>query len=491
MAVGAVLALALSAALSEARQLTPEEIRQQLEEARKKARALEARKKDVELDLSKLKISNAELNRKLIDTARRIQDAEKQLTITETRLGELEAQEDLIRGSLARRHGKIAQLLAAMQRMGRQPPPVLVTRRDDALKVVRSAMLLASVFPELKTQADRLSQALSELVRVTEEIREKSKLLRTTKAQLEADQQRITKLIAAKKAKYAARWKELEALRRDTRDYARKVASLGELIKKASRRVAAKSSLGRYERELAAGLGGEGVTVLKPSTKRVAMLSPGRMKPGLPFIKTRGRLPMPVSGRRIANFGDRDEFGARLQGIRLATRPAARVTSPCDGWVVYAGPFRSYGQLLIIDAGGGYHVLLAGMGRLDVAEGQFVLAGEPVAVMAGEGTRREVGAVQRAGGDMQAARLGEAASGQRGQDGAIGQRLRGGRGVGQAGVAVLRAAARAPLEGEPEGARVAVGTAEKSPILYIEFRKNGRPIDPDPWWSKGTRGLQG
>ena len=106
------------------------------------------------------------------------------------------------------------------------------------------------------------------------------------------------------------------------------------------------------------------------------------------------------------------------KGLSIAARPGAQITAPCDGWVVYAGPFRNYGQLLILNAGGGYHVLLAGMERITVDVGQFVLTGEPVGVM---------------GGAPQAASL------------------------------------------------VAVGSSQ--PVLYIEFRKDGTPVDPSPWWA--------
>ena len=94
---------------------------------------------------------------------------------------------------------------------------------------------------------------------------------------------------------------------------------------------------------------------------------------------------MPVNGVKIRDFGASDGLGGTERGISVATRPGAQVTSPCDGWVVYAGPFRSYGQLLILNAGGGYHVVLAGMDRISVDIGQFILTGEPVAVM-GSGT---------------------------------------------------------------------------------------------------------
>ena len=124
-------------------------------------------------------------------------------------------------------------------------------------------------------------------------------------------------------------------------------------------------------------------------------------------------------------FGDKTRFGNRSKGIAFETRKGAQITSPNDGWVVYAGPFLSYGQLLIINAGGGYHVLLAGMAEIDVVVGQFVLSGEPVGTMA---TKK--------------------------------------------------------LASGPKTDRVA-------PVLYVEFRQNGRPINPDSWWAHGSQKVQG
>ena len=121
---------------------------------------------------------------------------------------------------------------------------------------------------------------------------------------------------------------------------------------------------------------------------------------------------------KVRGFGGSDGAGGSERGISIATRAGAQVTTPCDGWVVYAGPFRSYGQLLILNAGGGYHVLLAGMERISVNIGQFVLTGEPVATM---GTTAQVASI--------------------------------------------------------------LASAPSQPVLYIEFRKDGTPIDPGPWWA--------
>jgi septal ring factor EnvC (AmiA/AmiB activator) len=146
------------------------------------------------------------------------------------------------------------------------------------------------------------------------------------------------------------------------------------------------------------------------------------LTPSVAFADARGLLPRPVNGTTLKEFGESDGLGAKTQGVSLSTRQGAQVNSPADGWVVYAGPFRSYGQLLIINAGGGYHILLAGMERIDVQLGQFVLAGEPVAVMATQ-----------------------------------------------------RLASAGAMD---------IGSAQ--PVLYIEFRKDGNSIDPAPWWASSS-----
>jgi murein hydrolase activator len=117
---------------------------------------------------------------------------------------------------------------------------------------------------------------------------------------------------------------------------------------------------------------------------QLAPAQPGGMAAAIAFGNSQGLLPMPVQGRLALRFGESGIDGAASKGIHIETRPGAQVVSPCDGTILYAGPFRSYGQLLIIDPGGGYHVVIAGMDRIQVTQGQSVLVGEPVATMAAE-----------------------------------------------------------------------------------------------------------
>lgn len=149
-----------------------------------------------------------------------------------------------------------------------------------------------------------------------------------------------------------------------------------------------------------------------------------------------------MAGVTLRNFGAADGVGGTEKGITIATRTGAPVSAPADGWVVYAGPFRSYGQLLIINAGGGYHILMAGMERITVDLGQFVLAGEPVGVMGGL-SRTVANTVQRGPGG-----IGSGGSGASAQNGSS-----------------------------------SPATATGQPQLYVEFRKDGLSIDPTPWWA--------
>ncbi len=402
------------------------------------------------------------LNVRLLETAALIQKSESRLTSIETRLDELRTQEQLVRGSLAQRRGQIAKLLAVLQRMGRNPPPVMMTHRDDALAMVRSAILLASAFPGLSKQALELTERLKELIRVMTDIRDEGERLKAETQSLVDARTRLSGLMTTKKTSLAARESELRSVREAAADISRDVNSLTALIasidkkteterirkhnnkvKRVLDNAASRGRLGtapnqrpRVPIEQDPGLVGEAeperapwnpekeveVAVLAPSAAGFGRTSAARIEPAIPFHLAKAKLPKPTSGKLVLKYDERTQYGGNSKGTVFETRHAAQITSPCDGWIVYAGPFRSYGQLLIINAGGGYHVLLAGMTRIDVQPGQFVLAAEPVGTMS---------------------------------------------------------------DAPPT---VKMSSSETSPVLYVEFRKDGRPIDPTPWWVPNPRG---
>jgi len=135
----------------------PDEARKRLEADKSRLDTTQKRSKDLKTDLDKIAAERQRINARLIETGKLIHQSEGQLTLIESKVDQLQAQEKQLRTTLEERHGTISGLLAAMQRMGRNPPPVMITRREDALSMVRSAMLLAAVFPELRGQAVALA----------------------------------------------------------------------------------------------------------------------------------------------------------------------------------------------------------------------------------------------------------------------------------------------------------------------------------------------
>jgi len=443
--------------------LSQDEARKRLESDRARLEATDRRSKDLQADLDKIAAERQRINGRLVETAKLVQQSEAQLSLIESRLGELDTQDKHLRETLEARHGSISALLGAMLRMGRNPPPVMVASRKDVLSAFRSGSLLAPALDALGGEAKALAEQLNDLARVRNSIRTEGDKLRAETSRLNDARTRLASLQESKRQSLAERQAELDQVRQVSTEISKSVSDLSDLISKLDKEVAERTGLGSYEQEIAAAAaaappaspaplvtgsakdakdakqskaasiapaaGGPDdrgpSVVLAPSSERVAMLTPGRIKPAIPFPEARGLLPLPAQGRRVLTFGEKTQYGSQSKGLVLETRHGGQVVSPSDGWIVYAGEFRSYGQLLIINAGGGYHILLAGLSQIDVQLGQFVLAGEPVGVMS--------------------------------------------------------AAAKSSQ----------AKTQENAPILYIEFRKDQRPIDPDPWWSDATRKVQG
>lgn len=135
--------------------------------------------------------------------------------------------------------------------------------------------------------------------------------------------------------------------------------------------------------EQAVGAGGREAALAHPTG--LCAMTMGRV-PG-------ARLRPPVHGVIVKGWGEATDAGPAT-GVFYRALSGARVSAPCGGRVVFANSFRSYGQLLIMDCGGGYHMILSGLEKLDVQSGQTIGAGEAVGVMAfsesGSTTRRQV-----------------------------------------------------------------------------------------------------
>jgi septal ring factor EnvC (AmiA/AmiB activator) len=388
---------------------------QELEALREKQKKATESEKNLRNEIELLGADRRKLNEALIDTAAKVRDGEARLSAAEQRMKPLEEREQALRSSLDSRRTVIADVLAALQRIGRQPPPALMVRPEDALASVRTAIMLGAVLPDMRERAKMLSDNLAELVRVREGIANEKNTVARDLAALSGEQKRMSLLVDERQRKQTEAQRLLDAERAQANALARQADNLKDLIARLEKDLDPATRAAR-----AANRADEDKPENRPNF--AALRDPGRLAPAIAFASAKKLLPLPVSGIRVRDYGAADGLGGTEKGISLTTRAGAQVTSPCDGWVVYAGPFRSYGQLLILNAGGGYHVLLAGMERISVDLGQFVLTGEPVAAM---------GAISGTGSQI---------------------------------------ASSGPVNAS-------------QPVLYVEFRKDGVPVDSGPWWA--------
>ena len=210
--------------LAEAQEdLSREEAKKRLNETEQQLQSNRAKEQGLTQDIATLAEERAKLNSELIEAGNRVQASEAKLSETETKLAQLTDQVNVIQSSITERKETIYKMLLAMQRMGRTPPPALVTRRDDALAMVRSAMLLADVFPELKYEADNLSHELEGLVTIENTIREERDAEKGERDGLASEQQRLDGLLAEKKTKLAQGEAELAEIKQSAAEQAKAI----------------------------------------------------------------------------------------------------------------------------------------------------------------------------------------------------------------------------------------------------------------------------
>ncbi len=404
----------------------------------------------------------------LIETARKVRVAEERLAGQESKLETLDRQQVALRRSLQSRERVMVEVLAAMQRIGRKPPPALLVAPDDVLSAMRAAILLGAVLPEMRDEAMILVADLKTLT----ELRRQSVLatdqLRRDRDQIDAERNRLTELVAARQSQIGLSKEQLELEKSRVASLTRDARSLRELIARSENDIVGNSRAAEIARRAPApAKAGTVVASLRPDT---GGRDTARLQPRQAFSERRGAVPLPASGTISRFFGQPDGLGGVERGITISSNRNAVVTAPADGWVHFAGPYRGYGHLLIINAGSGYHIVLAGMDRLSVEIGQFVLAGEPVGFLGLAAEVKTAGVAGEAAADGGA---GVQTSGQEADS--LWRQPR-----GESRLPTSQSGQALSQSGQPNSQ---LGLGASRPALYVEFRKDGSPVDPSPWWS--------
>ncbi|MCZ4282479.1 peptidoglycan DD-metalloendopeptidase family protein [Kiloniella laminariae] len=378
-------------------------LEQKAAQGKKEAEKLSQTAKKLDRELSGLQ-------GQLIAAASKIQNYESDLTAIEETLFSLVEEETLKSKKLLQDKERLSSTLSALQRIALLPPEALAAAPGSPVDTVRSAMLLQVAVPEIEKRVLSLRQDLNELTDLRQRIEEERTALLTSREDLNRERDGLNILIKRKQTVQSqtlssqksvdGRVKQLAQQAKDMKDLVARLeedkARLAALAPRPKARPAPPPVIEESAPpSQASAQGTDQIQTEKPAeatgdsvpTQLAAIPDPTQIR-DFPSRQKRVLLP-PARGKMISLYGQKKGTNITFdKGVVIATRPAAQVIAPYDGRIAYAGDFRGYGRILIIEHSGRYHTLLAGVERIDVAVGQWVLAGEPVARM-GDGTNEQ------------------------------------------------------------------------------------------------------
>ena len=376
------------------------QVERKIEETKKTGADLERQAQDVAAELAKLQDQS-------VASARIAQDNEARLTDLEARIVVLSAQETKQQADLQAHQEHERKVLSALQRLARNPPAAVLLSPGQPLDLARGAMLLGTAVPRLEAEARGIAVSLDQLRHTRAEIASERVEMTEHQAALDAERKRLAELVKQKQAlegetrdRASAAQQSLVALtseagdlkeliQRVERERERKLEEekrkAAEVKAQAEREAADRATKEAEQKRLA-----EAASRDKPSPEAAkpppapvqvaARTVPPAAHASRPLELGKTALQMPAAGDISKRFGDQDGYST-AKGLTITTRSGAQIVAPYDGTVMFAGPFKGYGQILIIDHGGGYHSLLAGMDQVEASVGQAVIAGEPVGTM--------------------------------------------------------------------------------------------------------------
>ena len=324
-----------------------EAVKRALKQARDEGAALHKRAVDQTLHLDRLK-------RRLVDIAAITRRLDNQIQAKDAALETLFASEAKTAATLAARRADLSRLLAALQHLARQPIRAgMVIGTTAPLPMLRGGMLLRYAVPSLDRDARLLAGELRALTGLRRNIAREQFERDQAMTSLSAERRALAGLIGERR-RLERRWRKASVA---AEARAKRLADQAEGIEQLLARIA----------QAQKGVGLRPDDLETPPDQAASVVVARRARLAL--------APLPVVGKVIKYFG------AKVRGTTIRTRPAAEVVAPRAGRIVFAGPFRGYGRLLIIQHAGGYHILLAGLARLDAGLGDEVLAGEPIGAM--------------------------------------------------------------------------------------------------------------
>jgi murein hydrolase activator len=319
-------------------------------------------------------LNSASQNR--IKVARTVQSLERKLSELESEISDLNSLEKEKKELLDNRYTQSDNVLMALQRISRLPLEAMVAYPSGTKNVIRTAILLRAAVPKIEYQAKRLREDLVSLAKTRKMIAFRKIQLDKAGSEFKSKRATLDGLIKVKFAEHKKTVAKRYAAKRKVTKLASRAKNLWDLF----------DNLEEDKRKLNKIPRNRSFASLRQKNLRSPDLNvPVDLKP---FALARGSLLYPAAGRTSGQYGEAVRRGVTRKGLVIETRSSAQVVAPYGGKVVFAGDFRGYGQLLIIDHGDGYHTLLSGMKRIDGVMGQYLQLGEPIGIMGNPGANR-------------------------------------------------------------------------------------------------------
>ncbi|MET1754079.1 peptidoglycan DD-metalloendopeptidase family protein [Novosphingobium sp. RD2P27] len=326
--------------------------------ARKRAEKLEAEARAVTQQADRTAREAAAL-------AARVQETEAAIAAQEAQVRLITAAREELRARMAERQAPLARLTASLQRLSRRPPVLALLRPGSVQDLVYMRAMFDTMLPEVERRTAALRAELARARALEQSARTAAARLRATEGQLSGKRRQL----AAIEARQRLASREASGIASREADRALALAEhaqdLGELVEEIGRQGELRSVL--------AQLPGPLMRPARPEDSRVVEAEH--------FIAPPKGLPtwiLPLNGRLLTGFGEQVPGQVRSRGLVLAPRANAQAVAPAPGRIAYAGRYRGYSQIVIIEHSGGWASVVTGLARLNVRVGEQVVAGSPL-----------------------------------------------------------------------------------------------------------------
>ncbi len=340
--------------------------------------------KKLQAQATQISLEISEVSKKMIQTAKQLQNNEEKLSKMEKQLIALEEDLAKAQNSFNEEDKNLIKTLTALQNLALKPTESLLVQPLNSVDVIRSAMILRETVPHLEARANHIRNGLKDIKNKKNRIEQQIKEISKQKIVMSKEHKRINNLIKQKHSLRNLVEIKSEKAKKNVDKLASKAQDLRDLLTKLENQRIEKERKEKEKRQREEAERRRKLEekqsddLIKSDLNAITNIASG-------FAKAKGSLPLPAKGDIISKYGEEKARGISSKGITIASRNQAQVISPFDGNVIFSGPFRGYGNMIIIEHGDGYLSLLSGLETLNVELGQMLLAGEPIGQMPAKG----------------------------------------------------------------------------------------------------------